>query len=69
MINQFVTRSLDKNTAETLFKLMLKYRPEDKRQKKDRLKLEVRQLLGACCMKEWGSQWCLEHIAHVGTCP
>jgi large subunit ribosomal protein L7Ae len=33
-INQFVTRSLDKNAAETLFKLMLKYRPEDKAQKK-----------------------------------
>ena len=42
VVNQFVTRTLDKNTAETCFKLMLKYRPEDKKQKKDRLKLEVR---------------------------
>lgn len=35
-LNQFATRALDKNQAETLFKLMLKYRPEDKKQKKDR---------------------------------
>jgi hypothetical protein len=26
VLNQFVTRALDKNQAETLFKLMLKYR-------------------------------------------
>lgn len=35
-INQFATKALDKNQAETLFKLLLKYRPEDKKQKKDR---------------------------------
>jgi hypothetical protein len=40
-INQFVTRTLDKNQAETLFKLLLKYRPEDKKEKKDRLKAEA----------------------------
>ncbi|KAG1669054.1 hypothetical protein FOA52_003972 [Chlamydomonas sp. UWO 241] len=40
-INQFVTKSLDKNAAETLFKLMLKYRPEDKAQKKERLAAEA----------------------------
>lgn len=40
-INQFVTRALDKNQAETLFKLLLKYRPEDKKEKKDRLKAEA----------------------------
>lgn len=26
VLNQFVTRALDKNQAETLFKLLLKYR-------------------------------------------
>ena len=41
MINQFVTKSVDKNQAETLFKLLLKYRPEDKQQKRDRLKAEA----------------------------
>jgi large subunit ribosomal protein L7Ae len=35
-VNQFATRALDKNQAETLFKLLLKYRPEDKKQKRDR---------------------------------
>lgn len=33
---QFHTKALDKNQAETLFKLLLKYRPEDKKQKRDR---------------------------------
>lgn len=41
VINQFLTRTLDKNQAETLFKLLLKYRPEDKKEKKDRLKKEA----------------------------
>ena len=41
VINQFVTRALDKNAAETAFKLMMKYRPEDKKQKADRLKAEA----------------------------
>lgn len=35
-INQFMTKTLDKNQAETLFKLLLKYRPEDKKQKTER---------------------------------
>jgi large subunit ribosomal protein L7Ae len=41
VLNQFVTRALDKNQAETLFKLMLKYRPENKKEKADRLKAEA----------------------------
>eukprot|EP00270_Netrium_digitus_P003451 TRINITY_DN13_c0_g1_i2.p1 TRINITY_DN13_c0_g1~~TRINITY_DN13_c0_g1_i2.p1 ORF type:complete len:269 (+),score=90.35 TRINITY_DN13_c0_g1_i2:93-899(+) len=35
-LNQF-TKALDKNLASSLFKLMLKYRPEDKAAKKERL--------------------------------
>ncbi|KAL2936398.1 60S ribosomal protein L7a-2 [Bienertia sinuspersici] len=35
-INQF-TKALDKNLASNLFKLLLKYRPEDKAAKKERL--------------------------------
>jgi hypothetical protein len=31
----------DKNQAETLFKLLLKYRPEDKKEKAERLKAEA----------------------------
>lgn len=38
-INRFVTTALDKNQAETLFKLLMKYRPEDKKDKKERLKV------------------------------
>ncbi len=41
IVNQFVTRALDKNTAETAFKLLLKYKPEDKKQKAERLKAEA----------------------------
>jgi large subunit ribosomal protein L7Ae len=41
VINQFVTRALDKNSAETLYKLLMKYRPEDKKQKAERLKAEA----------------------------
>jgi len=41
VINQFITRTLEKNQAETLFKLLLKYRPEDKKEKKERLKAEA----------------------------
>jgi large subunit ribosomal protein L7Ae len=41
VLNQFVTKAVDKNQAETLFKLLLKYRPEDKQQKRDRLKAEA----------------------------
>ncbi|KAK1427264.1 hypothetical protein QVD17_15947 [Tagetes erecta] len=36
-LNQF-TKTLDKNLATTLFKMLLKYRPEDKAAKKERLK-------------------------------
>ncbi|XP_039063063.1 60S ribosomal protein L7a-2-like [Hibiscus syriacus] len=35
-LNQF-TKTLDKNLATSLFKLLLKYRPEEKAAKKDRL--------------------------------
>lgn len=35
-VNQF-SRTLDKNTATQLFKLLAKYRPETKQQKKERL--------------------------------
>jgi len=39
-LNRF-TKTLDKNTASTLFKLLLKYRPEDKAAKKARLLSEA----------------------------
>ncbi|GAB4820275.1 hypothetical protein N2152v2_007321 [Parachlorella kessleri] len=39
-LNRF-TRTLDKNMAESLFKLLLKYRPEDKAAKKQRLLAEA----------------------------
>jgi len=35
-LNQF-TKALDKNSAANLFKLLMKYRPEDKAEKKERL--------------------------------
>ncbi|KAK9108541.1 hypothetical protein Syun_024552 [Stephania yunnanensis] len=35
-LNQF-TKTLDKNLASSLFKMLLKYRPEDKAEKKERL--------------------------------
>lgn len=35
-LNQF-TKTLDRNLATTLFKMLLKYRPEDKAEKKERL--------------------------------
>lgn len=41
VLNQFVTRTLDKNQAESLFKLLMKYRPEDKKEKAERLKSEA----------------------------
>jgi large subunit ribosomal protein L7Ae len=40
-LNQFVTRTADKNQSESLFKLLLKYRPEDRKQKKERLRAEA----------------------------
>jgi hypothetical protein len=39
-INQF-NKTLEKNAAETLFKLLLKYRPESKSQKRTRLLSEA----------------------------
>ena len=39
-LNRF-TKAVDKNMAETVFKLLLKYRPEDKAAKKARLLAEV----------------------------
>lgn len=39
-INQF-NKTLEKNAAETLFKLLLKYRPETKEQKRTRLLSEA----------------------------
>lgn len=39
-LNRF-TKTLDKSTAETLFKLLMKYRPEDKVTKKERLLKEA----------------------------
>ena len=47
-LNRF-TRTLDKNMAETLFKLLLKYRPEDKAAKKERL-------LAAAAAREAGGE-------------
>jgi len=41
-LNRF-TKAVDKNLAATLFKLLLKYRPEDKAAKKARLLKEVRR--------------------------
>lgn len=42
-LNRF-TKAADKNLAETVFKLLLKYRPEDKAAKKQRLLSEVYSL-------------------------
>jgi large subunit ribosomal protein L7Ae len=39
-LNRF-TKTLDRNQAETLFKLLMKYRPEDKAAKKERLLKEA----------------------------
>jgi len=47
-LNRF-TRTLDKNMAESLFKLLLKYRPEDKAAKKERL-------LAAAAAREAGQE-------------
>jgi large subunit ribosomal protein L7Ae len=45
-INQF-TRTLDKNTATELFKLLAKYKPEDKKEKKKRLQQQAEQQVKA----------------------
>ncbi len=39
-LNRF-TKAIDKNTAQNIFKLLLKYRPEDKAAKKERLLREA----------------------------
>ncbi|XP_004307051.1 PREDICTED: 60S ribosomal protein L7a-2-like [Fragaria vesca subsp. vesca] len=41
-LNQF-TKTLDKNIATSLFKMLLKYRPEDKAEKKERLLTRAQQ--------------------------
>jgi len=41
VINQFLTRALERNQAEALFKLLMKYRPEDRKEKRERLKKEA----------------------------
>ncbi|KAI8468288.1 MAG: 50S ribosomal protein L30e-like protein [Monoraphidium minutum] len=45
-LNRFVTRHVDKSQAEALFKLLLKYRPEDKKEKRERLKAEAEARAG-----------------------
>ena len=51
-LNRF-TKAADKNLAETVFKLLLKYRPEDKAAKKQRLLSEVSKV---------------QHLAHFRHC-
>ncbi len=55
-LNRF-TRTLDKNMAESLFKLLMKYRPEDKAAKKERLlkEAEVRGRAWACVVNRLGA--------------
>lgn len=50
------TKAADKNLAETIFKLLLKYRPEDKAAKKQRLLSEV----CAFPLQHWGA--CNGHL-------
>lgn len=45
-LNLFVTRAADKSQAEALFKLLLKYRPEDKKEKQQRLAAEAEARAG-----------------------
>ena len=40
-LNRF-SKAMDKNSAATLFKLLLKYKPEDKAAKKERLMEEAK---------------------------
>lgn len=55
-LNRF-TKAADKNLAETVFKLLLKYRPEDKAAKKARL------------LREVGQPSLQPHPAHMLRCP
>lgn len=55
---QFVTKAVDKNQAETLFKLLLKYRPEDKAQKRERLKAEAEARAAG---ENWGLEFAMHH--------
>ena len=52
-INQF-TKTIDKNQATTLFKLLNKYKPEDKKQKKERLQKEAEQKAAFNALVELG---------------
>jgi len=69
VVNQFMTKALDKNHAETLFKLLLKYRPEDKKQKHARLQAEAEARAAG---KETGDKkkpvvvkYGINHITHL----
>lgn len=68
-LNRF-TRTLDKNMAESLFKLLLKYRPEDKAAKKERLlaaaaareagqEADKKKPVSSCCWNESAAGWLL----------
>jgi len=45
-VNQF-TNTIDKNTSQTLFNLLNKYRPETKKAKKNRLQGEAKRIASA----------------------
>jgi len=62
-INQF-TRTLEKNQAAQLFKLLLKYRPEDKLQKKERL-MEMAENEKTESKKPVVVKYGLNHIAYL----
>ena len=48
-INQF-TKTLDKNAAQTVLSLLMKYRPEDKATKKERLQKEAEAKVRCTCL-------------------
>ena len=52
-------KTLDKNTAATLFKLLLKYRPEARKEKKERLLKEAESREAG----KVGLQICMECVA------
>ena len=72
------TKTLDKSTAATLFKLLLKYRPEARKEKKERLLKEAESreagqkvrtsqkchvILDCSCTKQHSCS-CLRHVLH-----
>ena len=59
-LNRF-TKAADKNLAETVFKLLLKYRPEDKAAKKQRLLSEVDVLADVPHLRLSSTHSCLKH--------